>query len=210
MFSRALLPVLGFMWICVLPGISARAGGLENPGIEDESENRWTVESVLNGDYIWAVTRGEAVWGHRLGFLLEAPDCTRKILWLSLTTYEEIDARAEGIVATFDLTAAEARKTIRLPLLSVFDLSKVLFGLAAQSSLRLVAFTNRPLDSELSAFFRAHRRLNLRIVAPEALVKAFDIPEDVFDLGGFAQAEAAALRLCRVPKVMVKVLRRSE
>ena len=61
----------------------------------------------------------------------------------------------------------------------------------------VVAFTNRYLDADLAQFFRTHQDVTLRIVSPEWLVDAFDLPEEVFDLSGYALAEEDALTRCR-------------
>ena len=177
--------LVGFMWTCLLPVLSASAGGFD-----DEDERRWSVTTTPSGNFVRAVTHGAAIYGHEFGFLLSRPNCERKVIWLSFSSYE-LDESAEGTVATFELAALDATRMVQVPLLAVVQL------VPGSKGVRMVPFTNRRFQPGLAEFLRTYEEMGVRIVAPAWLVKAFDFPEDVFDITGFAEVEEAAEELCR-------------
>ncbi len=177
LLMRLTLPFL----LCSLPNVPVFARG-------DDDERGWSISETADGGLIRAITRGQIVRGHQFGFFVRRPDCGQLTLWVSLSSYKPVE-RAEGTIATFDLDAPNARRTVQLPLLIARPLPGGL--------MTLVAFTNRPLEVDLAQFFRTHQDVTLRIVAPEWLVEAFDMPKEVFDLSGYALAEEDALTRCR-------------
>ena len=158
-------------------------------GYDDEDEGRWTVDLTPDGEFVRAVTHGSAVYGHEFGFLLSRPNCEQKIIWLTFTSYE-LEERAEDTDATFELIAPDARRLIQAPLLAV---QRIVPG---PRGVRIALFTNSPLEPELTEFLRRYLEMEVRIVAPKWLAKAFDIPQDTFDLTGFTEAEEVAVELC--------------
>ncbi len=172
----------GFMMTCLLPVLSASAGGFDY-----EDDRRWSVTITPSGNFVRVVTRGAAIYGHEFGFFLSRPNCQRKVLWLSFSSYE-LDESAEGTVATFELAAPDATRLVKVPLLAVVQL------VPGSKVVRLVLFTNRPFQPGLAEFLRAYEEMEVRIVAPAWLVKAFDFPEDVFDITGFTEAEESQRR----------------
>ena len=177
--------LIGFMWTCLLPVLYASAGGFD-----DEDERGWSVTNTPSGNFVRAVSHGAAIYGHEFGFLLSRPNCERKVIWLSFSSYE-LDESAQGTVATFELVTPDAKRMIQVPLLAVVQL------VPGSKVVRLVLFTNRPFQPGLAEFLRAYEEMEVRYVAPAWLVKAFDFPEDVFDISGFDEAEEAAEEICR-------------
>ena len=156
-------------------------------------EGGWTVELTPDGEFVSAVTHGSVVYGHEFGFLLSRPNCEQKIIWLTFTSYE-LEERAEDTVVTFELIALDATRRIQAPLLAV---QRIVRG---PRGVRIALFTNSPLEPEIAEFLRGYLEMDVRIVAPKRLVKAFDIPQDTFDLTGFVEAEEAAIKLCNAKK----------
>jgi len=162
-------------------------------GFEDEDERRWSVQTLSSGNFVRAVIHGSFVYGNEFGFLLSRPSCERKVIWLSFTSYE-LDESAKGTVATFELVASDEMRLVQVPLLAVVQL------VPGSNGVRMLPFTNRPLEPGLTELLSTSQEMEVRIVAPEWLIKGVDVPEEWFDVTGFTEAEEAAEKLCHSDK----------
>ncbi len=181
--------VICLMLLSLLSGASVFAGGPEVAAEQDGHAPAWSVTTIDNGKFVRAITRGKAVYGHELGFLVRWPNCDDRLLWIALTSYT-LEKQAKETIATFEMIAANDRRTVELPVVTVWK--------AFSRGIAIVVFTNRTMVPEIADFLRTHASVRLRVTAPESLVKEFDdFPYERFDVSDFARAEKLALTLCR-------------
>lgn len=146
----------------------------------------WETDFALDG-WVRYITHGTAVWGHEFGFMSPTADCLHENFWLTWSTYEKgLDAYV-GQDVTFELKVDGEPYYVAVPLLRADPFI---------GKMTLAMFTNYSVTPQLKRALLAGNRVEVKIVAPEAVVAKFDIPFEEFSLSGMTANATKALDVC--------------
>ena len=145
----------------------------------------WNVNT--HDKFVRYMTNGDTVHGHQFGFIKMIENCNTDLLWISWSTYEDgIDA-FKGSDAIIQLRIGETQIQIDVTILSVKNLAH---------TLKVIGFSNFVAGEKLIQLLNKEQKVEVTIIAPEALVSKLDISTDTFSLSGFRPSMLKAKEFC--------------
>ncbi len=146
----------------------------------------WSVDS--SGRWVRYTVHGTNVWGHQFGFMKPSGACEEDIVYLGWSTddpaIEEYEDQSASITLRMDTTVLE----MQIPLLATYSF--------AGGTLTLMNLSEVQADEQLLSELSQAKGLNVKFLAPEAMLQHLDITEDEFDLTGYRAARKAATGIC--------------
>ncbi|MDH5181780.1 MAG: hypothetical protein OEZ39_01345 [Gammaproteobacteria bacterium] len=133
------------------------------------------------------IVNGTLVHGHEFGFIKNRKDCSKDILWISFSSYDENVKKYVGQDALLRFQAGETKFQLALNYLTSFNFTNTLI---------VTAFTNLIASEKLVNLLQNSRQIEVSIAGPDELVKTFDIKQDTFNLQGFTAARDKAREIC--------------
>jgi len=181
MKKPAILVMVGVIFAGACLGFSVKA--LAEKGVlGDES---WYIKARSGN--IFYITHGAVVWGHEFGFIKGKNNCSRDLLWLSLSATDERvrDFVGDDVVALLDIDGEIIRVELRMLFVGVVGYSQVMF------------FSDWVAGKLLIDALSNGEYVTVRIVEPKGLEALLDIKEDKFCLRDFVASRQEALDTCR-------------
>ena len=161
-------------------------GALPLAWSEDQVTDPWEIISY-DSRFIYSA-HGEAVYGHKFGFVKTAGHCQSDILYINWSTPEGAVKEFEGVDATINFNVDGERFQLKVPLLSTFEY--------LPNVLTLVTFSNYQAGGRMIDLLKHGRSIEVAINSPVELRQLMDVRSDSFSLEGFADARGEALRSC--------------
>jgi len=156
---------------------------------EDFDKSRvWDVQ-IVGGDFIFYRVPGQAVWGHRYGFVKQSPNCSQDQFFVEWSSYEDIKPY-EGKYVPFSLVNDQGVSTTLNPtLIAVKDFTNIMqVGFFAEDD-RGYSYSLAFKD-----FNKNSKQVTLSIGDD---FENFDIKTDTFLTSGYEKARMNAEKTCR-------------
>ena len=174
--------ILSTVIIYFLSGISFAETG-------EWSNKDWSVEK--QGGRVFYTTHGQAVWGHRFGFVKTVGACAGDMLWVEFSSDTKKVDQFQGKIITFNIDVDGMTTEVKAPMAFVAPLD-------ASELTIVMTFTNIEASSELIRMVTKGHKAALKIVAPKELMKFLDVKQDSFSLEGFLASRVMAKEFCDV------------
>jgi len=156
---------------------------------EDFDKSRvWDVQ-IVGGDFIFYRVPGQAVWGHRYGFVKQSPNCSQDQFFVEWSSYEDIKPY-EGKYVPFSLVNDQGVSTTLNPtLIAVKDFTNIMqVGFFAEDD------RGYSYSSAFNDFNKNSKQVTLSIGDD---FENFDIKTDTFLTSGYEMARMKAEKTCR-------------
>ena len=156
---------------------------------EDFDKSRvWDVQ-IVGGDFIFYRVPGQAVWGHRYGFVKQSPNCSQDQFFVEWSSYEDIKPY-EGKYVPFSLVNDQGVSTTLNPtLIAVKDFTNIMqVGFFAEDD------RGYSYSSAFNDFNKNSKQVTLSIGDD---FENFDIKTDTFLTSGYEKARMNAEKTCR-------------
>jgi len=156
---------------------------------EDFDKSRvWDVQ-IVGGDFIFYRVPGQAVWGHRYGFVKQSPNCSQDQFFVEWSSYEDIKPY-EGKYVPFSLVNDQGVSTTLNPtLIAVKDFTNIMqVGFFAEDD------RGYSYSSAFNDFNKNSKQVTLSIGDD---FENFDIKTDTFLTSGYEMARMNAEKTCR-------------
>ena len=155
--------------------------------IFDESRI-WDVQ-IVGDDFIFYRVPGQAVWGHRYGFVKQIPNCSQDQFFVEWSSYEDIKPY-EGKYVPFSLVNDQGVSTKLNPtLIAVKDFTSIMqVGFFAEDD------RGYSYSSAFKDFNKNSKQVTINIGDD---FDNFDIKTDTFLTNGYEKARIDAERTCR-------------
>jgi len=155
---------------------------------EQPIEQRFTDWTVYDFDSIFLyTTHGQAVHGHRFGFMKRPGYCESDLFYFSWSTYKDEVRSYEGEEVTFQMKIKKDDFYLTMPIVDVYQFLP---------KLNLVAFSNVIADQEFLFYLGRGGNIEVVISTPQRIIEKFDIRNDRFSLNGFELARDRAALMC--------------
>jgi len=156
---------------------------------EDFDKSRvWDIQ-IVGGDFIFYRVPGQAVWGHRYGFVKQSPNCSQDQFFVEWSSYEDIKPY-EGKYVPFSLVNDQGVSTKLNPtLIAVKDFTNIMqVGFFAEDD------RGYSYSSAFKDFNKNSKQVTLSIGDH---FENFDIKTDTFLTSGYEKARMNAEKTCR-------------
>jgi len=156
---------------------------------EDFDKSRvWDVQ-IVGGDFIFYRVPGQAVWGHRYGFVKQSQNCSQDQFFVEWSSYEDIKPY-EGKYVSFSLVNDQGVSTKLNPtLIAVKDFTSIMqVGFFAEDD------RGYSYSSAFKDFNKNSKQVTLSIGDD---FENFDIKTDTFLTSGYEKARMNAEKTCR-------------
>jgi hypothetical protein len=151
------------------------------------STEHWTLEALDDIEIVRYYTNGFIVYGHQFGFIKRSGMCDANFLWISWSsTYPSIQDW-KGKSGEFRIRTNEREVRLDAELLASVELTP---------QTQVVSFGNALAPPGLVEQMRVANVIDVHLVGPAGMVDEFDMPEDMFDIKGFAHIESEAKQKC--------------
>ncbi len=151
------------------------------------AEPTWTTES-LGTDLVRYTTHGTKVWGHKFGFIKLTKACGTDLLWLSLSTYEDVDPIWKGRKVQIALSVAENSIALEPAIVTINLMIPPMKILALSNTLMTPKIYEALTDSD---------QIEIAVTGPDDFVEIMDVPTEIFTTTGFFEAREEALQQCK-------------